>query len=124
MPGNDPRTAIVLLFDECMADLSVSLKHRSTPRSCCRRKSPIQFRRDKERMEQHRNLSAEKIGQENNSIRQCHKVETVNRICKDDSTLHTISLLETAIPTRRQKAQDDIQQEKKVWHCNVIETRY
>ena len=35
----------------------------------------------------------------------------MNRICKDDSALHSISLFETAIPARREKAQDDIQQE-------------
>ena len=65
---NDPGTTIVLLLDECMVDASVSPIHRSTPPSCFLRKSPIQFRRDKERMEKHRNLAAEKIRQENNSI--------------------------------------------------------
>ena len=33
--------------------------------------------------------------------------ENVNRICKDDSALHSISFFETAIPARREKAQDD-----------------
>ena len=64
-------------------------------------------------MEQHRNLSAEKIVHENNSSKQYNKDENVNRICKDDSALHSISLFETAIPARREKAQDDIQQEEK-----------
>ena len=64
-------------------------------------------------MKQHRNLAAGKIGQENNSKGQYHKAETVNRVCKDDGALHSVSLLETAIPARREKAQEDIQQEKK-----------
>ena len=34
-------------------------------------------------------------------------------ICKDDSALHSVSLFETAIPARREKAQDDVQQEKR-----------
>ena len=37
----------------------------------------------------------------------------MNRICKEDSTLNSISLFEAAIPARREKAQDDIQQEKR-----------
>ena len=37
----------------------------------------------------------------------------MNPICKDDSALHSISLFETAIPERREKAQDDIQQKKR-----------
>ena len=40
--------------------------HGPTPQSCYRPKSPIHLRRDRERMEQHKNLSAEKIGQQNN----------------------------------------------------------
>ena len=63
-------------------------------------------------MEQHRNLPAQKIVRENNSSRQYNKDENLNRICKDDSALHSISLFETAIPARRKKAQDDVQQEK------------
>ena len=64
-------------------------------------------------MEQHRNLWAEKIGQENNRLRQYHKAETLNRICQDDSALHSVSLPET----------DDIQQEKgPQW--NIIGNRY
>ena len=50
---------------------------------------------------------------ENNSSRRYNKDENLNRICKDDSALHSISLFETAIPARRQKAQADIQQKKK-----------
>ena len=111
--GNGPRSTIVLRFDERMTYASVSPIHRSTPRSCYRRKPPIQMRRDRERMEQHRNLSAEKIVRENNSSRQYNKDENLNRVCKDDSALHSISLFETAIPVRREKAQDDIQQEKR-----------
>ena len=113
--GNGPRTTIVLRFDECMADASVSPIHRSTPQSCYRRKPPIQMRRDRDRdrMEQHRNLPAEKIVRENNSSRQYNKDENLNRICKDDSALHSVSLFETAIPARREKAQDDVQQEKR-----------
>ena len=102
--GNRPRTTIVLRFDEI---------HRSTPQSCYRRKPPIQMRRDRARMEQHRNLPAEKIVRENNSSRQYNKDENLNRICKDDSALHSVSLFETAIPARREKAQDDVQQEKR-----------
>ena len=111
--GNGPRTTIVLRFDECMADASVSPIHRSTPRNCYRRKPPIQMRRDRERMEQHRNFSAEKIVHENNSSRQYNKDEDVNRICNDDSALHSMSFFETAIPARREKAQDNIQQVKR-----------
>ena len=83
--------------------------HRSTPRSCYPRKPPIQMRRDRERMEQHRNSSAEKIVLENNSSIQYNKDGNVNRI----SALHSISLFEAAIPARREKAQDDIQQDKR-----------
>ena len=111
--GNGPRTIIVLRFDECMADASVPPIHRSTPRSCYRRKPPIQMRRDREKMEQHRNILAEKKVHENNSSRQYNKDENVNRICKDDSALHSISLFEAAIPVRREKAQDGIKQEKR-----------
>ena len=67
--GNGPWTTIVLRFHECMADASVSPIHRSTPQSCYRRKPPIQMWMDRERMEQHRILSAEKIVHENNSSR-------------------------------------------------------
>ena len=114
--GNGPRTTIVLRFDECMAEAthaSVSAIHRSTSQSCYRRKPPIQMRRDRDRMEQHRNLPAEKIVCENNSSRQYNKDENLNRICKDDSALHSVSLFETAIPARREKAQDELQQEKR-----------
>ena len=113
--GNGPRTTIVLRFDECMAVASVSPIHRSTPRSRYGRKPPIRMRRDRERMEQHRNLSAEIIHvvRENNSSRQYNKDENVNRICKDDSALHSISLSEAVIPARREKAQNYIQQEKR-----------
>ena len=110
--GNGPRTTIVLRFDDCMADASVSPIHRSTPQSCYRRNPPIQIRRDRDRMKQHRNLPAEKIVRENNSSRQYNKDENLNRICKDDSALHSVSLFENVIPARREKAQDDVQQEK------------
>ena len=83
-----------------------------------------QMRRDRERIEQHRNLSAEKIVHENNSSRQYNKDENVNRICKGDSAFHSISLFETAIPTRRKKAQDDVQQQKKARQFNIISIRY
>ena len=112
--GNGPWTTIVLRFDECMTDASMSPMHRSTPQSCYRRKPPIQMRRDRERMEQHRNLSAEKLVRENNTSRQYNKDENLNQICKDNSALHSsISLFETAIPARREKAQDNLQQEKR-----------
>ena len=75
--GNGPRTTIVPRFDECMADASVSPIHRSTPWNCYRRKPPIQMRRDRERMEHHRNLLAEKKVQQNNSSRQYNKDENV-----------------------------------------------
>ena len=64
-------------------------------------------------MEQHRNLPAEKIVRKNNSSRQYKKDENLNRICKDDSALHSVSLFVTAIPVRRENAQDDVQQEKR-----------
>ena len=108
--GNGPWTTIV---DECMADASVSPIHRSTPQSCYRRKPPIQMRRDRERIEQHRNSSADKIVHENNSSKQYNRDENVNRVCKDDSALHSISPLEAAIPVIREKAQDYLQQEKR-----------
>ena len=63
-------------------------------------------------MEQHGNLSAEKIVRENNSSRKYNKDENVNRICKKNSAIHSISLFEIAFPASREKAQDDIQQEK------------
>ena len=50
----------------------------------------------------------QRIGQENNSLRQYPEAETVNPLCKDDSALHSVSLLKTAIPARREKAQDHI----------------
>ena len=71
------------------------------------------MRRDRGRIEQHRNLLAEKKVQQNNSSRQYNKDENVNRIFKDDSVLHSISLFEAAIPARREKAQDDILQVKR-----------
>ena len=64
-------------------------------------------------MEQHRNLPTEKIVHENNSSRQYNRDENLNQICKDDSALHSVSLFKTAIPARREKAQDDVQQEKR-----------
>ena len=50
---------------------------------------------------------------ENNSSRQINKDEDVNQICKDGSVLHSISLFKAAIPARRVKAHDNIQQEKR-----------
>ena len=50
---------------------------------------------------------------ENNSSRQYNKDENVNRVCKGDSALHSISLFEAATHAKRGKAQDDIQQEKR-----------
>ena len=50
---------------------------------------------------------------ENNSSRHYNKDENLNRICKEDSVLHSVSIFETAIPTRRVKAKDDVQQEKR-----------
>ena len=78
--GNGPRTKIVLRFGVCMADASVSPIHRWTPQSCYRRKPPIQTRRDRDRMEQHRNLPAQEMVLENNSSRQYNKDENLNRI--------------------------------------------
>ena len=72
------------------------------------------MRRDRDRIEQHGNLLGEKIVCENDSSRQYNKDENVKRICKDDSALHSTSLFEAAIPARREKAQDDIQQEKRL----------
>ena len=48
---------------------------------------------------------------ENKSSRQYNKDE--NQTCKEDSALHSMSLFGAAIPARREKAQDDIQQEKR-----------
>ena len=67
--GNGPRTTIVLRFDECMADANVSPIHRSTPQSYYRRKPPIQMKRDRDRMEQHRNL----LGREKSARKQQFK---------------------------------------------------
>ena len=106
--GNRLLGTIVLRFDECVADASVSPIYRSTPQGCYHRKPQIQFRRDKERIEQHRNLSAEK---QFKTIKQRWKRD---RIYKDDSALHSTSLFETAIPARRQKAQEDIHQAKRL----------
>ena len=52
--GNGPRTTIV------MADVSVSRINRSTPQSCYRPKPLTQMRRGRERIDQHRKLSADK----------------------------------------------------------------
>ena len=111
--GNGPRTTIVLRFDKCMADASVS-PHTSidTPK-LLPSEAPNTDEKRQRQDGQHRNLPAEKIVRENNSSRQYNKDENLNRICKDDSALHSVSLLETAIPVRREKAQDDIQQEKR-----------
>ena len=79
------------------------------------------MRRDRDRMVQHRNLPAEKIVRENNSSRQYNKDENLNRICKDDSALHSVSLFETAIPARREKAQENVQQEKRPTSSILLE---
>ena len=59
----------------------------------------------------------ELIGRENSARKQqfntFNQDENINRICKDDSALHSISLFEAAIPARREKAHDNIQQEKR-----------
>ena len=91
-----------------------------------RRKPPIQTRRDRDRMEQYRNLPVQEMVLENNSSRQYNKDENLNRICKDDSALHSISFFETALPARREKAQDDVQQKKKkkARQFNIISNRY
>ena len=76
-------------------------------------------------MEQHRNLPAEKIVNETISSRQFNKDENLNRICKDDSALH-LSLFETAISARREKAQDDnfYIARKKPRQFNIISNKY
>ena len=70
----------ILIFPFIRTDFVLDQSGRSY-QSGSSLKSPIQLRRDRERMEQYRILSAEKIWQEN-SIRQCHRAETVNWICK------------------------------------------
>ena len=111
--GNGPWTIIVQRFDECVADASVSPIHRSTPQSCYCWKPPIQMRGDRERMEQHRNFSAEKIVRKNNSSRQYNKDENLNRICKDDSALHSIIFFSKQLSPREERKHKTIYSKKK-----------
>ena len=102
--GNGPRTTIVLRFDANMADASVSPMHQSTPQSCYRRKSPGQKRRDGERLQQHVNISRERLDNQNCSFAKFSKIATKIQIYEDDSALHSQSDLDldTATSTRRQ----------------------
>ena len=63
---------------------------------------------DTQRLEQNRNSSAEKVVHKNNSSSQDNKDQNVTWNCEKDSALHTISLFETAISTRREEVQDNI----------------
>ena len=108
--GNGPRTIIVLRFDACMEDASVSSLHQSTPKSYCR-KSPSQLNKDVER---HVKLRREEMDHQNSSPNKRNETLAMNLKCKNDSALHSLSLLHrsTSSPTNRETAQHERKQAK------------
>ena len=108
--GNGPRTTIVLRFDACMADTSVSPLNQSTPKSYCR-KSPSQLNKDVER---HVMLRREEMDPRNSSPNERNGTAAMNQIYKDDSALHSLSLFDrsTSSPTNRETAQHERKQAK------------
>ena len=87
--GNGPRTTIVLRFDAYMEDASVSPQHQSTPKSY-RRKSPSQLNKDVER---HVKLRREEMDHQNSSPNKRNETAAMDLKSKDDSALHSLSLL-------------------------------
>ena len=110
--GNGPRTTtIVLRFDACMEDASVSPQHQSTPKSYCR-KSPSQVNKDVER---HVKLRREEMDHQNNSPSKRNGTAAMDQISKDNSALHSLSLLDrsTSSSTNRERAQHESKQAKR-----------
>ena len=110
--GNGPRTTIVLRFDACMEDASVSPLHQSTPKSYCR-KSPSQLNKDVQR---HVKLRREEMDHQKSSPKKRNGTAAMNQISKDNSVLHSLSLLDrsrsTSSPTNRETAQHERKQAK------------
>ena len=100
--GNRPRTTIVLRFGANTADTSVSTIHQSKPHGCYRRKSAGQKRRDRTRLQQHKNFSTQRVNIQNSSLSRFNEIATKVQVCGDDSALHSQSDLDTAISTRRE----------------------
>ena len=94
-----------------MADASVSPIHQSAPQGWYRRKSPGQIRRDVERLQKQKNLSRERIDNQNCSLSRFSEIATKIEVCGDDSALHSQSDLNTATSTRGQVEQNERQQE-------------
>ena len=111
--GNGPWTTIILRFDACMDDASVSPLHQSTPKSYCL-KSPSQLNKDVER---HVKLRREEMDHQSNSPNKRNGTAAMNQISKDDSALHSLSLLDshrsTSSPTNRETAQQESKQAKR-----------
>ena len=67
------------------------------------------------------------IGREKRAEKQQYKTipqtKAMNRICRDVSALHSISFLDTTIPARREKAQDDLLARKKARQYSIIINR-
>ena len=108
--GNGPRTTIVLRFDACMEDASVSPLHQSTPRSY-RRKSSSQSNKDVER---HVKLWREEMDYQNNSSSKRNVTAAMNLKSKEDSAFHSLSLLDrsTSSLTNRETAHNERKQAK------------
>ena len=108
--GKGPRTTIVLRFDACVEDASVSPLYQSTPKSYCR-KSPSQLNKDVER---HVKLLREKMDNQNSDPNKRNETAAMNLKSKDDSALHSLSLLDrsTSSPTNRETAQHERKQAK------------
>ena len=108
--GNGPRTTIVLRFDACMEDASLSPLHQSTPKSY-RRKSSDQSNKDVER---HVKLRREEMDHQNNSSSIRNVTAAMNLKSKDDSAFHSLSLLDrsTSSLTNRETAHNERKQAK------------
>ena len=109
--GNAPRTTIVLRCDACMEDASVSPLHQSTLKSY-RRKSSSQSNKDVER---HVKLRRKEMDHQNNSPSKRNVTASMNLKSKDDSAIHSLSLLDrsTSSPTHRETAQHQRKQAKR-----------
>ena len=109
--GNGPRTTIVLRFDACVENANVSPLHQSTPKSYCR-KSSSQSNKDVER---HDKLRREEMDHQNNCPSKLNVTAAMNLKSKDDSALHSLSLLDrsTSSPTNRETAHLERKQAKR-----------
>ena len=108
--GNGPRTTIVLRFDACMEDASVSPLHQSTPKSYGR-KSSSQSNKDVER---HVKVRREEMDYQNNGSSKRNETAAMNLKSKDDSAFHSLSLLDrsTSSLTNRETAHNERRQAK------------